>query len=659
MVRAVTQGNGTGRVRRLTDGTTTWLMVNDRWATVVMLAVFGVFVLSGMTTSSLGIGHLAQDTAAPLAVQLGTPQWIRSDEFNVGTPIAMSIMQTGGAPTLTPLSTAADLAHRFSSGGFFETVVFFPSTLLAVGGAFIPHEVLFSFYWWLPMILLFLGMPIFVERVGGSRRMGWLAALMIAFSPAVAWWSLGPLNAVGYAVAGCAALFLAFDRFIARHFVRSVLLAVLSGILLTALPTVYVPWSLVVGVPMLLATLVAIVIADVTWRARIIPVLISGVVALGFVAGTFLENSASAQSLLDTVYPGQRRSGATAQPFEVLFGAPGLGNLNSSAPIVSNASEISTAFTITVVWAVVLVVAYRRFGSWRANLPLLVLSGALAVWLFWSTVNLGAVGEAIPLLNLVPPYRTAQVVGILGSIVVAVVIARGPERGDRWVALMAAVICGGVTLYAVSLLQTNVIPSMQTFLVLLSGTGVAVGVFVVTAWPRRLWPVLVIAALALLTVVRSQPILFGLADLENSATAQSLRERGGEARADGTLWASNSSSFDSVALANGVPSLSGFQRSGPDIEQWERLDPDHEFEFAWNRAGGYVPFFFTPGEPINIETSGFDATYVYVDPCDLAERFPELGHIASTSELDGSCLVEDGTLDWADSTMHIYEVVRD
>ncbi|ANJ27677.1 hypothetical protein ATC03_14125 [Agromyces aureus] len=636
----------------------TWMIVNDRWATVLMLAVFAVFILSGMTTSSIGIAHLAQDPSAPLAVQLGSPQWIRSDEYNVGTPIALSIMETGGTPTLTPLSTPADLAHRFSSGGFFETVVFYPGTLLAVAG-FLPHQMVFSLYWWLPMILLFIGMPIFIERVGGSRRMGWLAALLIALSPAVAWWSLGPLNTVGYTVAGCAALSAAFTRFVSGRTVTGVLLAVLSGLLLTAIPTVYAPWSIVIGVPMLLATLAAIVIADATWRSRIIPVVISGTVALIFVVGTFMENSASAQALLGTVYPGQRRSGATAQPFEILFGAPGLGTMDSSSTIVSNASEVSTAFTITAVWAFLLVIGYRRFGSWRSNIPLLILSAALALWLFWSTVNLGAVGEMIPLLNLVPPYRTGQVVGILGAIVVSIVLARGPARGDKWVALLAALLSGAITLFAVSLLQTNVIPSMPTLNVLLSGCGVAAGVYVVSAYPRKVWPIVVVAVLALATVVRSQPVLFGLADLTESDTARLLQEYGATARADGTLWASDSTAFDSVALANGVPSLSGFQRTGPDVEEWERLDPDHEFEDAWNRAGGYVPFIFTPGEEIKIETNGFDVTYVSVDPCDLAERFAELGHIASTTELDGACLVEAGTAQWSGVEMHLYEVARD
>ena len=107
-----------------------------------------------------------------------------------------------------------------------------------------------------------------------------------------------------------------------------------------------------------------------------------------------------------------------------------------------------------------------------------------------------------------------------------------------------------------------------------------------------------------------------------------------------------------------MPSLSGFQRTGPDVEKWERLDPDHEFEVAWNRAGGYVPFIFTPGEQLKIETNGFDVTYVSVDPCDLAERFPELGHIASTTELDAACLSDDGTTQWAGTQMHLYEVVQ-
>ena len=80
-----------------------WLLVKDRWATVLMLVFFTMLVLGGVTTSSIGTLQLTQDPAHPTTEQWGQPQSIRSDEYNVGTPIALSIMSTGGVPTLSPL----------------------------------------------------------------------------------------------------------------------------------------------------------------------------------------------------------------------------------------------------------------------------------------------------------------------------------------------------------------------------------------------------------------------------------------------------------------------------------------------------------------------------------------------------------------------------
>lgn len=645
--------NRIGRAWRSSIG---WLLTDDRWAYVAAGLVFATLILSGMTTSSIGISFLAEDPEHPTAVQLGQPQWIRSDEYNVASPLWMSIMATGDVPTLSTLGAPAGFAHRFPSGGFFETLVYFPYTLLRAG-AFLPQPMVFSAVWWMPAIFLVFGLPSWFRRIGGTRRLGWLAALAILFAPSVAWWSLGPLGVLGYTVAGCALLFIAADAWAERRYVRFSLSVLASGILLASIPTVYAPWSLILNVPVLLATLVKILSkSDRAWWARIIPILISGSIAVVFAAGTLLENRDGLQSMVGTVYPGSRRSTALAQPLYALFAAPGADALSRANPDISNASELSSAYTLCAIWAVLLFIAWRRLGSVRENLPLIVLSGFTLIWLGWTMVNAGAVGAALPLLNLVPPSRAAQVVGILTVLVVCLLLSRAPMRPDFRTALVAAAAVALSTGYAVSLLQQAALPAMPTWRVFAAAGGAGLAVFVVTLYPRKLWAIGVAALLALLPVVRSQPVLFGLADFRGTPTAERMLELGRESRADGLVWATDAPSFDSLMLATGVPTLSGFQRSGPDIAQWERLDPERKFEFAWNRGGGYIPFIFTPGEPIDITTSGFDITWVSIDPCDLAERFPELTRIASHQELVSGCLVPSETLTWSGRAVYVYEV---
>lgn len=647
--------------RRTSDGLLgspfiAWLARDDRWATIVMVLAFGVLVVLGVTTSSLGISYLAQDPENPLARVLGEPQKIRSDEFNIWSPVWLSIMNTGSIPTLSPLGVPGNLAHRYPSGGFFETIVFFPALLLRAG-VFLPQEMMFAAMWWLPSILLFLALPAWMARVTGNRRLGWLAAMLIVFSPASAWWSLGPVTAISFPLAGCTLLLIAYEAF--RDGRRLVFVATVigSGILLASIPTLYAPWALMLAVPMLFATIAWIGVQQTAWRKRVWPVVVSGVLALGLAAGTLFENRDVIAALSGTVYPGQRRSGSIAQPFSMLFGAPGYSAFGKGDPIISNASELSTAFTICAVWALVLIVAVRIEGRWFRHLPLMLVGSSTIVWLGWSTLNTGGIGELIPVLNLVPSYRAAQVVGILATITACMLLGLPLAVRPLKVAIIAAAACAAISGYAVSLLQTDAAPFMPTWLIFVSALGVGAAVFAVTLAPKSVWSIALAGALALACIATAQPVLFGLGDLHDSETAKVMRERGAEARSDGTLWVSDRLGFDTMMLANAVPSISGFQRSGPDVEQWERLDPDHEFVDSWNRGGGYVLFYFTPGEPLSISDNGFDVTHVLIDPCDLVERFPEVEHIASSSPLETlECVVPDGELQWNGAPTYLYRV---
>lgn len=632
-----------------------WLAVNDRWANVLAGLVFAAFILSGMTTTSIGIAHLAADPGAPTAVQWGMPQWIRSDEYNVSTPMWLSIMATGTEPTLSPLAAPAGLAHRFPSGGFFETVVFFPLTMLRAG-TFLPEAMVFSAVWWLPVIFFVFSLPAWFARIGGTRRMGWLATLVIVFSPSVAWWSLGSVAVLGYAVAGSLLLFIAADAYHERRFAKFAIVALASGVLLASIPTVYAPWSLILNIPILLVTVVRILMTHRTWWARLVPIGVTGVIALVFAAGTFLENREGIESMVGTVYPGSRRSSSLAQPFGMLFGAPVNDAFARQDPVISNASELSASYTVCILWALLLVVAWRKLGRFRENIPLILLGTFTVIWFGWSTVNSGAVGAALPIFNLVPPYRSAQVVGFLAVLVVCLLLSKAPLGRDVRTATASGLAVAVTTGYAASLLQVEALPDMQTWRILVAAAGAGAAVFLITLFPRKLWAIVVVGVLALLPVVRTQPILFGLADLRGTAAADRMLELGAESRRDGTLWATDAPAFDSLMLATGVPSLSGFQRSGPDDAQWERLDPDREFEYAWNRGGGYIPFVFTPGAPTNITTNGFDLTVVEVDPCLLKSEFPELGHIASHVELDAPCLTAVDAVEWSGRTVHLYDV---
>jgi hypothetical protein len=124
-------------------------------------------------------------------------------------------------------------------------------------------------------------------------------------------------------------------------------------------------------------------------------------------------------------------------------------------------------------------------------------------------------------------------------------------------------------------------------------------------------------------------VLVGLGDLRASDTAKAIAAQAPAARAEGKLWAADTGALNSLLMANGMPSLSGLQRSGPDVAAWQKLDPESTFASKWNRGGGYIFFSWAPGQPTSFWTNDFDAVGVSVDPCKLKSAWPNLDKIVS------------------------------
>ena len=99
-------------------------------------------VLSGATTSSLGIRVLRQDPRDPLGTMWGTPLDIRSDEFLTGTSAELNVLALGHSSS-SPLSHSPDLVIQVASGQPFETIFFFEGNLLRLG-PWLPDTMLFA-----------------------------------------------------------------------------------------------------------------------------------------------------------------------------------------------------------------------------------------------------------------------------------------------------------------------------------------------------------------------------------------------------------------------------------------------------------------------------------------------------------------------------------
>lgn len=633
-----------------------WRLRPYQWLNLAIIAIYLVVGLAGITNSNLGIYVNRQDMYAAHPDTIGTPQGVRSDEYLVETPLALWTLAAPGEALVGEMSALSGWTMRIPTGPA-QTVLFWDRALLGLGHV-ISEATAFALQWWLPHLLVLLFTPALFHFFGARRRYGYAAALLIILSPAQTWWSMQPSVILGPTITGCVAMLAAYRRLKRGEWVIPILQLLTAAALLASVTPRYIVWVLLLGGAVLGATLARILVGHGFWRAKLITVLGAGVVALGLTVAAVLESREGLQAFLGTVYPGARRSSATAQDLPAIFGAPFLSALATNEPLKTNASELSSSFNIVlVVIALILATQVPQLRAWWHR-PHEVFLGVWAlIWFGWGSTSLGDLGERIPLFSSVPPYRVIQVIGFVGILLFFLMLSHLAPIHRPWVVTVSG-IAAWLSLYAGSLMQERNLHGLPTWVIWAGGLGVGVSTFCLLSWPKRIWPMALTAVLASAITISSMPIQIGLGDLRGSALSERLLSLGQEARAKGEVWASDSLTFDSLMVATGVPSLSGFQRSGPNKDQWRRLDPTEASINAWNRSAGYARFNWIDGATLKIADNGFDVVWVTTDPCELAEAMPELTHIVSTRRLRATCLTPSARYTWGRAQLTEYTVTR-
>ncbi len=607
-------------------------------------------MFGSITTSSLAL--LSVNGAGDGAEQWGSPLPIRSDEWLTQAPIDLSVLAHGSsmAPSL---SQDPDLIYQISSGQLVESILFHEGNLLRLG-AWLPDEMLFAAFRGWPWLLLVLTLPPLLRRMGATRPLSWLAVVLVFLAPASLWWSFMPVRIMAFAAAGSYLLWLARDRMVAGRRVTAVLQAGVAGILLARLVTYYVPWSLTLGVPLVLATGIYLVVDRATRRQALLTIGAGALVSVAVLAGTLLENAASLSAELNTVYPGLRRATGAAQTPAQLVGGPALFEMeNGAAPTLLNQSELSSGFLVCAFWALVL---WRR--SWAAATTaqrgaILTLAGATALWSAWAMFDWGSFGEHIPLLSSVLPVRAAQTVGFPATLLLVLLASRLTGDSSR-LALGAAVTTGVVTAYGAGDMR-KALPDLATWQVWAAVLAVALVAYTVTRWPTRTWPVAGTFLICLAAGIDANPLVHGVGELRTSPAAGAARDLVRRAEGDGTLIATNSMAANALLLANGAPMLTGNQVTGPLVSEWEKIDPDHEFEDVWNRGASYLYVAFDgEREAPWVEEAAPDVIVVHAHPCWLAASDLGVGFLVSTLEVPGRCVEQVRTFTWNGGPQYVY-----
>lgn len=627
----------------------------DRLEVVVPLVVYLAIVITGLTTSSLGISSLREDPTRPLGSMVGETQSIRSDEWRTQTALELGTIALG-EPNVSPLAHDPDLVFQLTSGNIFESVLFAEATLLSLG-PWLPDAMVFSAFRAFTWLLLALTLPPLLRRFGATRTLSWLGFALCFLAPTSLWWSWTPIRILGFTSAGCYLLVIAHGLLARQRKALATVAAAAGGILLARLGTFYIPWCITIGLPLALGTAGWLL----TRRPRRTGAVVLGTGVLGgavVLAGAVAANWDALQATLATAYPGQRASSGAALSVFQLLGAPGLFEAARGAPpVLLNSSELASGYLVCGVWAGLLWRHMDPAARDGSRVVVHTLAACLAVWTAWVTIGWGGFGGHLPLLNRVPAERAGQTVGYLAVLLLVLVLCRVPERRARSAAVPAAAVCAALTAYGLSDLQ-RALPELGVGAVW--GVAAIVGLlcWAATRFSRRAAPTVAIAVAAALAGLHVNPLIFGVGDLRDSRASEVVREYARQARAESVNFVTDSGELDVLTVGNGAPSITGYQVTGPRRAAWRVLDPTGRYEENWNRGASYLIMAFDGPEdgPPVIDNVGRDVIYVHVDPCWLVEQSLDVGYLLSAAELRRPCLRVEEHLLWGGVPTYLYSL---
>ena len=608
-------------------------------AVLVVLFVFTALGISG-TSSPL----LATDAGSSDTVIAGLPRSIRSDEWIVHTPLVVSQVENG-MPRYGDIGVGSHDMSVLSDLPVADWTRIFHPNHWAYG--VLPIDNAYAFDWWSVAATLLLGTYVFLLTVLGSLRWAIVGALLLYGSPFFHWWYTGStFGSIGWMAFAGACLLLAVTSSGRRRLVFALLA---SYFLACFALTIYPPFQIAAGIG------VGIVTAGALWPrwrqglATVRSVILSGAIAGGVALvpiGAYLITRAPAMNAISqTVYPGARVVSGGELPWSQLFSSWfGLNYLtngsNLRGVIFPNESEGSSFLLLGVALLVALPLVWRFIAPMGDRLRGVIIATTVAMSLFLTQmlVGLPSIVTKLTFLSIVPERRALIGLGF-ASMVLVVAVGSSLERltvptlARRFAGIvLAAGTAAGVFGLAQDFRAADAPVGNKMIAVALL---VAVSTAAMYFW-RPLVSVVLLAAFGLLVALPVNPLVNGLSQTRDSAVVSKARTIATEPGATGA-WVGETYFIASLLTTAGVQNLSGVNLY-PNVPAWELIDPDHEYENAWNRYAQAVWSFDVSSKAPIVRLVQPDMIEVMVNPCDpVLDKF-NVRHLVTLRRMQGSCL---------------------
>jgi hypothetical protein len=608
-------------------------------AVLIALLVFTAFGISGSSSPLL-----AKDAGSSDTVIAGLPRTIRSDEWIVHTPLVISQVENG-MPRYGDVGVGShDMSVLSDLPVFGWTSVFHPNQWAY---RILPIDNAFAFDWWSVAAILLIGTYVFLLVVVGSLRWSVVGALFLYGSPFLHWWYTSSVfTSIGWMAFASAFVLLAVAS-VGRKRIVFALLAAYSLVCFALI--IYPPWQIAAAIA------VGAVSAGALWsrwregtatvRSVIHTALIAGGTAAIPLAAFLVTRQPAMNAISNTVYPGARVVAGGELPWTQLFSSWFGLNYITNGPklrgvLFPNESEASSFLFLGVVLLVALPFVWRFVVPIGDRLRGVIIASvaAMALFLTQTLVGLPSIVAKITFLSTVPERRTLIGLGFV-SMVLVVAVGSSLERLNvpalarrlAGVALVGAATVGVAGLASEFQSATN---AVGTKLILVA-LAVAVVVTAVYFW-RPVVSIAGLAAFGLLVSLSVNPLVDGMSQTRASSIVTTTKSIDSEQNGAGA-WVGETYVIASLLTTAGVQNLSGVNLY-PNVPAWELIDPESEYENAWNRYAQAVWSFDVSSKRPVVRLVQTDMIEVTINPCDpVLDKF-NVRHLVTPRRMQGSCL---------------------
>lgn len=636
---------------------------------ILALAVFAALVASRINGSSIGMLYTQQEYAssAPAIddpdLLLGTPRAIRSDEWSIGTPSAVS--QTVQSFPDEPWIGLTETDLTVFPYGVPVLDVITVAKPQSWGYLILGPERGLSWSWWFPFLLAACSLYALFYKITGRPWLSATAATLGFLTPYVAWWtSPSPNLFAGYAAL---AAYAAVSGFLARSTWGALGFGALAGWAVSASALLlYPPWTVSTG--LVVAALVVGVVVDAKPSPRNTLLVVAGAAATAalIVVPWLVRIAPVIEVINSTIYPGQRRSGSGEGVWQALLSGPAnlVVSTTGQAPVALNQSEVAASWIPVVVVLLLALIALikgrppagmRQIELGRGTVAALAsVFVLLLIWMLISDVPSGL--GVITLLNRVPGSRLPLALGL--ALVLLAVVLSTFELKRLALPVRVAVITLGVIVSVVGATYSahQLYPSMsrQGLLVTAAGAGLIALAFGLMALGTGLRAIVPLAcAYALISFAVVNPVYRGLGPLTQDPVAQYARQTAVEVPGSSAVTLGGRE-LQALVRGGGMQ-VQSWTTQYPDRAFWEKVMPGRED--VWNNYRNYAWSYDPDASPMDARIVAGDAAELFVDLCDPLIRDLGYSRVFSTQPIAAPCLVEDRVLERGEQRVHVYRTV--